>query len=138
MERPNQIPVGSHIVERSCKNCGPMYVGNLPKQSRIACICILDYDDRHQGRRNIFTEQKAAIEKGATIRDCIDMGGANVQSIRSAELIMKYKEPERPTEKRHVHLVTDAAATMPTGTYRLGDKQWCAPTYHSEIFFFNF
>ena len=87
-------------------------------------VLLIDYDDRHQGRRNIFAEQKAAIEKGATIRDCIDMDGANVQSIRSAELLMKYKEPERPTEKRHVHLVTDAAATMPTGVYRLSNKQW--------------
>lgn len=98
-------------------------------------VLVLDYDDRHQGRRNIFAEQKAAIEKGATVRDCIDMDGANVQSIRSAELLMKYKEPQRPTEKREVHLVPTAAAVMPDDVYRVANKTfWDGYDAHDSIY----
>lgn len=98
-------------------------------------VLILDYDDRHQGRRNIFAEQKVSIENGATIRHCIGMDGANVQSIRSAELLMKYIEPQRPTSTRHVHLVANAASIMPTDVYRLANKTfWDGYDAHSDIY----
>ena len=96
---------------------------------------IIKYDGRQQGRRNIFAEQKEAIKTGATIRDCIEIDGANVQSIRSAELLMKYIEPQRPTEKRHVHLVTDSAAPMPTNVYRLSNMQfWDRYDAHDSVY----
>ena len=98
-------------------------------------VLILDYDDRHQGRRNVFAEQKEAVKNGSNIRECSELEGANYQSLRSAEILMTYFEPERPTEKRHVHLVTDSAAVMPTDVYRLNDMRfWNGYDAHENIY----
>lgn len=96
---------------------------------------LIDYDDRHQGKRSIFAEQRAAIENGVTIRECCRMEGANGQSLRNCEKICEYYEPERPTDKRHVHLVADSSATMPTGVYRLNDMRfWNRYDAHDNIY----
>ena len=54
---------------------------------------VLEYDDRHQGKRNVFLEQKEAVKSGSNIRECSELEGANYQSIRSAEILMTYFEP---------------------------------------------
>ena len=57
---------------------------------------IISYDNRNQGKRCIFKDQAQLIKDGATIRECIDLPGANAQSVRSAEILMAYIEPPRP------------------------------------------
>lgn len=96
---------------------------------------VIKYDDRHQGRRNVFKEQLEAVVQGHNIRECSQLEGANYQSIRSAEVLMTYFEPERPTGKREVHLVTDSAAIMPTDVYRLNDMRfWNGYDAHDSIY----
>lgn len=96
---------------------------------------VLKWDGRAQGARNIFKEQAAAIAEGSTIRDCAIMDGANYQSIRSAELLMAYCEPERPTAPREVHVVNSSASPMPAGVYRLRNAAfWDGYDAHKAIF----
>lgn len=96
---------------------------------------VVDYDDRHQGIRNVFAEQKEAIVAGANIRDCSSLEGANYQSIRSAEILMTYFEPERPPDKRYVYLVADGTATMPTDVYRLNHMSfWNGYDAHDNVY----
>lgn len=82
---------------------------------------ILKYDGRRQGQRNVFKEQKQVIEDGGNIRQCMEMEGANYQSVRAAELMMPYLEPDRPPAPRQVHYAQ--AETVPHGpdVYRLND-----------------
>lgn len=96
-------------------------------------VTLVDIDNRCQGRRNIFREQGDAIAEGATIRECRVMEGANYQSIRSAELLMKYIEPERPTEKREVIIVPNAAQ-VPMDVYRVQDRYWDGYDAHDAIY----
>lgn len=96
-------------------------------------VTLVRIDHRHQGRRNIFKEQVTAIEAGATVRDCIMLDGANYQSIRTAELTMKYLEPEREYAPRDVKQVT--ADQIPTGVYRLANAtHWDGYDAHSAIY----
>lgn len=96
-------------------------------------VTLIKVDNRHQGRRNIFREQGDAIAAGATIRECRVMEGANYQSIRSAELLMKYIEPERPIEPREVILVANAAQ-VPMDVYRVQDRYWDGYDAHDAIY----
>lgn len=86
-------------------------------------VTLIKIDNRHQGRRDIFREQGDAIALGATIRECRVMEGANYQSIRSAELLMKYIEPERPIAPRETRQVA-SADQVPLGVYRLQDDRF--------------
>lgn len=56
---------------------------------------LIDVDHRRQGKRSIFETQKEMITSGCTVRDCIALPGANMQSIRSAEILQEYLEPPR-------------------------------------------
>lgn len=97
-------------------------------------IPIVRIDNRHQGKRNVFKEQVDAIKDGASVRDCISLEGANYQSIRSAELLMKYIEPERPHGVVDVQLVsrTDVLAL---DTYRLCNMAyWDGYDAHTDVF----
>jgi len=97
-------------------------------------ITVLKFDSRAQGARNIFKEQAASIREGATIRDCANMDGANYQSIRSAELLMAYCEPERPTAPRQIHVV-GTAAQVPAGVYRLRNAAfWDGYDAHPAVY----
>lgn len=96
---------------------------------------IIHYDGRHQGKRNVFKEQLELTTQGGNIRECSSLEGANYQSIRSAEILMTYFEPERPTAKREVHLVTDAAVPMPSDVYRLNHMSfWNGYDAHSNVY----
>lgn len=96
---------------------------------------IIKYDGRHQGRRNVFAEQKEAVKGGANIRDCSELPGANYQSLRSAELLMVYHEPERIQATREVHIVASSQAPMPTNVYRLNDMRfWNGYDAHSDVY----
>lgn len=96
---------------------------------------VLKWDGRCQGVRNVFKEQAALIVEGGTIRDCALLDGANYQSIRSAELLMAYTEPERPCAPREVHLVTSPSSVMPAGIYRLRSAAfWDGYDGHKAIF----
>ena len=66
---------------------------NYGKKWGSKIICEIDH--RKKGARPIFGDQKKAIQDGATLRECIDLPGANWQSLRSAELCMSYLEPAR-------------------------------------------
>lgn len=69
----------------------------------------------------------------ANIRDCSELEGANYQSIRSAELLMKYYEPERPQAPREVKYVN--STLVPAGTYILGNKlHWDGYDAHKAIY----
>ncbi len=57
---------------------------------------MIDVDFRKKGQRSVFQMQRAMIADGATVRECIDLAGANFQSIRSAEVLMEYVETRRP------------------------------------------
>lgn len=99
-------------------------------------VTVLRYDGRKQGCRNIFAAQQEAIQHGATIRECALMPGANYQSIRSAELLMSYIEPERPSQQRDVRLVPHASGTaIPSGCYRLRNAAfWDGYDAHKAIY----
>lgn len=64
-------------------------------QRKQDSVLLWDIDNTKQGRRPVFQEQKLAIAAGATMSDTLDFQGANYQSVRSAELLMKYTEPPR-------------------------------------------
>jgi hypothetical protein len=82
-------------------------------------VTLLKYDGRVQGQRLVFSEQREAIQQGSSLRDCTLMDGANYQSLRSAEMLFAYFEPERPEAPRDVHLVPPTGAGMPPDVYRL-------------------
>ena len=93
---------------------------------------IVEEDHRRPGVRNIFAAQTQLIKDGATIRDCMALEGANYQSVRSAELQMKYIEPERPVELRDV--VFGDICDVPSGVYQLVDPtSWQGYDAHKEI-----
>lgn len=96
---------------------------------------LLHYDGRRQGARNIFADQTEAIRGGANLRECATMDGANYQSIRSAELLMAYIEPERPQAARDVNIVSGPAAPMPAAVYRLRNAAfWDGYDAHKAIY----
>lgn len=96
---------------------------------------VIMFDSRHQGRRTAFAEQKELIRTGGNIRDCLDLQGANYQSVRSAELVMKYIEQPRPTGPREVHLVASYAAPMPSDVYRLANwRFWDGYDAHTNLY----
>jgi len=92
---------------------------------------IIDQDNRKPGRRKIFDEQKDAIKDGANIRQCIEMEGANYQSVRTAELLMKYIEPARSHQARQV--VVKHKLVVPTDAYVVTNKFWDGYDGHREI-----
>lgn len=57
--------------------------------------CIYWEDNRQQGQRNVFKEQLEEIKKGANLRECAVLPGANGQSYKSAEIMMAVFEPKR-------------------------------------------
>lgn len=121
------LPPDVHFEPSVCTKCD-MY---LRKHDSITLVKI---DNRHQGKRNIFREQHDAISTGATVTECAQMDGANYQSVRSAELLMKYIEPERATAPREVQQV-DSAERVPANVYRLQDyRYWDGYDAHSAIY----
>jgi len=120
------LPPDVHFEPSACTKCD-LY---LRKHDSVTLVKI---DNRHQGRRNIFREQGDAIVTGANIRECRVMEGANYQSIRSAELLMKYIEPERPIEQREVIIVSNAAQ-VPMDVYRVQDRYWDGYDAHDAIY----
>ena len=83
---------------------------------------IVEIDNRQRGRRSIFPQQRDAIRTGSSLVECIDMEGANMQSVRTAELLMKYLEPPRPTAPRQIIMTT--SDQVPDDVYRLADKRF--------------
>ncbi len=81
-------------------------------------VLLLNVDYRKQGVRVIFAEQNIAIAQGATLKECAELPGANYQSVKSAELMMKLYEPERPSAHREVIRVS-SASSVPSGVYRV-------------------
>lgn len=101
---------------------------------KFGTTLIIDHDFTKRGARNVFKEQKAAIADGATIRECADMAGANFQSIRSAEIMMTYLEPERPHDIRELHFV-EHDSKLPSDVYRVNEfKFWNGYDGHSSIY----
>lgn len=92
---------------------------------------ILDIDNRKQGKRHIFAEQVEAIKNGANLRDCIEMEGANYQSMRAAELKLKYIEPPRPPGPREVTPIP--AFEPPMDAYALTNKWFDGYDAHDTI-----
>lgn len=97
---------------------------------------VIHWDDRQQGRRTTFGAQKELIEGGGTVRQCINLEGANHQSARSAEILMKYLESERPCCPRQVCRVGHAAdPSIPAGVYRLSNwRVWDGYDAHAAIY----
>jgi len=58
--------------------------------------CIINEDFRRSGTRNVFQEQRTSILEGSSICDIISHPHSNLQSLRSAEVLMSYLEPLRP------------------------------------------
>lgn len=87
---------------------------------------LISDDNRSPGRRNVFTEQRDLIANGGSIRDCIACEGANLQSVRSAQILMEYIEPPRPIGDVEVIKIQDIteALTKETDLYQppLGEK----------------
>jgi len=125
------LPPDVHFEPSVCTKCD-MY---LRKHDSITLVKI---DNRHQGKRNIFREQHDAIKTGATVTECAQMDGANYQSVRSAELLMKYIEPERPTAPREV-IYVNSFDEVPAGVYRVpaDHRFWDGYDAHSAIFIFQ-
>lgn len=69
---------------------------------------VLDIDTRHQGARVVFKDQAKLIREGAPASDLIELEGANWQSLRTAEMLFKYLEPQRPAAPREVVEVSDS------------------------------
>lgn len=96
---------------------------------------LIDVDYRVQGRRNAFAEQKELIREGANIRDCLDVVGANWQTIRNGEMLMKYIEKPREESERYVHLVRDNAQVMPPDVYHLTSwNDWFGYDGHKDLY----
>ena len=99
---------------------------------------LIDVDHRHQGSRPTFREQKDLITHGATLRECHELAGVNYQVARTAELLIGYHEPARPTADREIHLVESPAAPMPSDVYRLeqdyGHNRWHRYDAHESIY----
>lgn len=97
---------------------------------------LIDVDYKVQGRRNAFAEQKELIREGANIRECLDVVGANWQTVRNGEMLMKYIEKPRDVAPRVVHLVTDDSSAMPTGVYHVTDYRtgWEGYDAHKDIY----
>lgn len=91
---------------------------------KFGTTTFMSKDLRRQGKRPVFKEQLEAVQKGATLKDCVQMEGANGQSFRSGQLLLEYFEPERPQAERFVHLVASSSTPMPTGVYRLNDMRF--------------
>jgi len=96
----------------------------------------LDVDNRQQGRRNVFKEQLDLVKSGVSVRDCALLDGANYQSIRSAEELVKYFEPERPTAPRAVTLLTDPAQAPP-GCFCVQNRHWDGYDRHDAVLINN-
>ena len=99
--------------------------------AKLDSVNVIDVDNRKQGKRNVFKEQLSGIKDGATLQDCCDYEGANYQSLRTAELLMKYIEPDRPSTPRVVELVVKPAP--PTGAY-IVNSFWDGYDAHKAIF----
>lgn len=98
-------------------------------------VTLLKFDSRKQGCRCVFAEQTEAIHAGASLRECASIPGANYQSVRSAELMMAYAEPERPQAAREVKVVSGPTAPMPPGVYRLRNAAfWDGYDAHEAIY----
>lgn len=83
---------------------------------------VIKVDNRQQGKRVIFAEQSKSISEGATLRECSSLEGANYQSVRCADFLMQYLEPERLAAPRDIHVITKLEAdALAPGTYRLND-----------------
>ncbi len=95
-------------------------------------VTIVKIDNRKQGKRNVFQAQVISIKEGATLRDCLQMEGSNYQSIRSAELLMKYIEPERPCGPREVIEMT--GSLVPAGVFRPANKRFEGYDAHEAVF----
>jgi len=120
------LPPDVHFEPSACQTCD-MY---LRKHDSITLVKI---DNRHQGRRNVFREQHTAIIDGANVRECCLMDGANLQSVRNAECLMKYIEPLRPEAPREVIYVT-SVSEVPTDAYRIEDRFWDGYDAHESIY----
>lgn len=100
---------------------------------KMGTRCLIN-DRGHQGKRSVFKEQLEAVQAGSTLRECSELEGANYQSLRSAELLMVYNEPERAHAPRVVHVV-DANAAMPSGCYRLNEMRfWNGYDAHTDVY----
>ncbi len=88
-------------------------------------VLLLNVDYRKQGARVVFAEQNIAIAQGATLKECAELPGANYQSVKSADLMMKLYEPERTTAPREL-IHVDSASSVPPGVYRVptSDLRW--------------
>lgn len=99
-------------------------------------LTILKIDARHQGSRCIFKDQAQAIKEGCNLRFCMTMEGANYQSVRTAELVMKYLEPERPHTPRSIFEVL-SQETLPAEVFRVSNRYWQGYDAHPCIFLNN-
>ena len=104
--------------------------------SKFGTELVLDRDHRHQGKRVIFADQAKAITEGATLMDCSEMEGANYQSLRSAQLLMEFREPCRPISPRTVSRVScDTEVPTDPDVYHLADdKFWNGYDAHKSVF----
>ncbi|AXQ66519.1 MAG: putative replication-associated protein [Cressdnaviricota sp.] len=120
------LPPDVHFEPSACQICD-MY---LRKHDSVALVNI---DNRHQGKRVVFSEQLQAIKDGATLNVCIDMEGANYQSIRAAEITLYHKEPLRPVAPRETILI-ESIDEVPFDAFRLPNKYWDGYDAHPVIY----
>jgi len=120
--------IGAHVEPTRATNDWSYY-------KKHDSVMVYDVDYRKQGQRNVFQEQKAAIKQGVCIDELLEIPGSNVQSLRSAEYLMQYLEPEREPLPRQVHLVVSAESPMPQGIYRLNNPQyWDGYDGHKRVY----
>jgi len=94
-----------------------------------------EIDNRHQGKRVIFKEQLAAMRAGVSLEECADMEGANVQSIRTAQILLPYVEPKRPAAPRVIEPIALSAVSTVDGQYELSNDQfWDGYDGHKIIY----
>ncbi len=95
---------------------------------------LIDVDNRKQGQRNVFKQQLEVIKNGGTVRDCMELPGANYQSVRAAELLMKYHEPPRPQAPRTVQYTPPTEWSWTPDSYVVRSKAyWDGYDAHSTI-----
>lgn len=71
-------------------------------EMKVSSELVIYHNSSQQGKRVVFAEQKDKIKEGATLRECADLDGANYQSLRSAQLLMQFFEPDRGCKDRDV------------------------------------